>query len=47
MISIIVITSISIVDTPSTSTDFVDEYWKQHPDEDPCNTPEARAWGLC
>ncbi len=27
--------------------DWVEEYWAQHPDEDPCNDPTARAFGLC
>ena len=31
----------------STENDFFEEYWEQHPDEDPCNDPTARAFGLC
>ena len=31
----------------SIEKDFVEEYWEQHPDEDPCNDPTAKAFGLC
>ena len=31
----------------SLEKDFVEEYWEQHPDEDPCNDPTAKAFGLC
>lgn len=27
--------------------DWVEEYWAQHPEEDPCNDPTAKAFGLC
>jgi hypothetical protein len=27
--------------------DFSEEYWEQHPYEDPCNDPTAKAFGLC
>jgi hypothetical protein len=35
------------LDENLTENDWVEEYWKQHPDEDPCNDPTARAFGLC
>lgn len=45
----VAIDSISTV-VPSTSEpelDFFEQYWKDHPEEDPCNDPTARAFGLC
>lgn len=32
---------------PSLENDWVEEYWAQYPDEDPCNDPTAKAFGLC
>ena len=29
------------------SEDYVEEYFREHPDEDPCNDPTAKAFGLC
>jgi len=31
----------------SVGNDWIEDYWAQHPDEDPCNDPTARAFGLC
>lgn len=39
-----------VVDTASEEFDFdeyIDDYWEQHPERDPCNKQFAIAYGLC
>ena len=37
----------SPIEVTESNDDWVEEYYLEHPEEDPCNDPTARAFGLC